>query len=419
MPLVICRAIIAGAFWIASRIFHKLEVHGVERDVVAPQTYYGILHKRDLDAIIIVPTVVFHRGWRGLAGDLHFALRSDGFTFGYLGRLVMHPRWLSRALRVLSIGPVLRWLGAHPVQDLWRPAEEWVREAMHMGIENCVGRVFTSSFIQELATITGESQEQIASYHLSQLLGWHYQYALQQYYSAEILALTIRRPLERRMIARIKGSISELNTWLLSGGSLFGSPEGHLSPDGKVSPINSGFHRILRQSPSDLKIVPISIMYDFMTLKRLRIFVDVASPLENASLLPSHELDTRLRQAWLLSARITATQLASGYLVNAGREGLSSFSLDDIVDNMYRQAMKLAKTGRNVDQYLLKRHQVRKRAKDFLAYAERHAFVRRSEMCTWELIVNETPMQVRPREVGYDQSPLIYAWNELQDILSI
>jgi hypothetical protein len=419
IPLAICRTIIAGAFWVASRIFHQVEVHGVERDTVTPRTYYGILHKRDLDPIIIVPTVVFHRGWRGLAGDLHFALRSDGFIPGYLGRLVMHPRLLSRALRLLSIGPVLQWLGARPAQDLLQPAEVWVRETLQLDSESSVGGVFTSNFIEELATITGEDEEQIASYHLSQLLGWRYQYALQHYYSAEILVLSVRRPLERRMIARIKESISELNTWVLSGGSLFGSPEGQLSPYGKVSPINSGLHRILRHNASDMKIVPISIMYDFMTMRRLRIFVDFASPIENASLLPSNELDNRLRKAWLLNARITSTQLASGFLVNARCESVSSFTLDDIVDNMYSQAKKLAKMGKNVDQYLLKRNQVSKRARDFLTYAELHGFIRRIETRTWQLTLNETTIQVRPREVGYSQSPLIYAWNELQEILSI
>ena len=417
--LAICRAIIAGAFWIASRIFHKVEVHGVEHDAVAPRTYYGMLHKRDLDPIIIVPTVVFHRGWRGLAGDLHFALRSDGFSPGYLGRLVMRPRLLSRALRLLSIGPILRWLGAHPVQDLFRPAEEWVREALLLGNESCVGDVFTSDFIEEVAIVTGEQQEQIASYHLSQLLDWRYQHALQQYYSSEILALSIRRHLKRRMIARIKNSITELNTWISRGGSLYGSPEGHLSPDGKVSPINSGLHRILHHTPSDTRLVPISIMYDFMTIGRLRIFVDFAPTIENVSNLPSDELDTRLRLAWLRSARITSTQLASGFLVNAEREGLSSFTLDDVVVNLHYHAIKLVKAGRNVDRYLLKKNQARNRAKDFLVYAERHGLIRRIGGCTWELTLNETPINVRPREVGYDQSPLVYAWNELQEILSV
>jgi hypothetical protein len=417
--LAICRTIIASAFWAASRIFHKVEVHGVEHDAVASRTYYGILHKRDLDPIIIIPTVVFHRGWRGLAGDLHFALRSDGFSPGFLGRLVMRPRLLSRVLRLLSIGPVLRWLGAYPVQDLLRPAEEWVREARLTGIESCVGDVFTSDFVEELAIITGEDKKQIASYHLSQLLDWRYQYALQQYYSSEILALSMRRPLKQRMITSIKDSISELNTWMSSGGSLFGSPEGHLSPDGKVSSINSGLHRILRQIPLDTRVVPISIMYDFMTIGRIRIFVDFAPTIENASLLPSNELDTRLRQVWLHCARITSTQLASSFLVNAEREGLSSFTLDDIVAYVYRQAIMLAKTGRNVDQNLLKQDLTCKRAKSFLAYAEHHELIRRIGTSTWELTLNETAIQVRPREVGYDQSPLVYAWNELQEILSV
>ena len=73
------------------------------------------------------------------------------------------------------------------MQDLLRPAEEWVREALQLDAESSVGGVFTSTFIEELASITGKSQEQIASYQLSQLLDWHYQYALQQYYSSEFL----------------------------------------------------------------------------------------------------------------------------------------------------------------------------------------------------------------------------------------
>ena len=156
-----------------------------------------------------------------------------------------------------------------------------------------------------------------------------------------------------------------------------------------------------------------------MTIGRTRIFVNFAPTIENVSLMPSNELDTRLRQAWLHSACITTTQLASSFLVNAEREELSSFTLDDIVANMYRQAIKLAKTGRNVDQNLLKRDLTRKRAKSFLAYAERHELIRRIGACTWELTLNEKAIQVRPREVGYDQSPLVYAWNELQEILSV
>ena len=57
--------------------------------------------------------------------------------------------------------------------------------------------------------------------------------------------------------------------------------------------------------------------------------------------------------------------------------------------------------------------------KGFLAYAERHKLIHRIGKGTWTPTFNEAAIQVRPREVGYDQSPLIYAWNELQEILSI
>src|SRR5215470_15750209 len=87
------RATIAGAFWLSTRLLFDVEVHGLDDDPKAPRTYYGMSHKRDLDPIVIVPTIVFHRGWRGLAGDVHFALRGDGFSPGYLARITMRPRW--------------------------------------------------------------------------------------------------------------------------------------------------------------------------------------------------------------------------------------------------------------------------------------------------------------------------------------
>jgi len=86
---------------------------------------------------------------------------------------------------------------------------------------------------------------------------------------------------------------------------------------------------------------------------------------------------------------------------------------------MYHQAVSLANAGRNVDQYLLLRNQTCKRALAFMAYAERHELIRRIGTYKWELTLSETAIQVRPREVGYDQPPLGYAWNELQDILSV
>lgn len=178
-------------------------------------------------------------------------------------------------------------------------------------------------------------------------------------------------------------------------------------------------HRLLHRIPSDTRIVPISIIYDFMTVGRMRIFIDFAPTIENAPKLLPNELNSRLREAWLHSARFTSTQLSAGFLINAKHKELSSFTLNDLAGNLYSQAVRLTKAGRNVDQYLIKQQQARKRAARFLAFAERHALIRRIDNCTWSLTFNETPIQVRPREVGFDLAPLMYAWNEFQEMHSI
>src|SRR5260370_42490137 len=126
--VALCRTIIASAFWLAIRLSASLKVSGGEHDTGMPRTYLGMTHKRDIDPFILVPTIVFSRGWKALAKDVRFALRGDGFTRGFLARMVVRPSWLVRLLRPLSVGPILRWLGTYPLEGLLRPAEEWVRE---------------------------------------------------------------------------------------------------------------------------------------------------------------------------------------------------------------------------------------------------------------------------------------------------
>ncbi|HKF38628.1 MAG TPA: hypothetical protein VKB35_17160 [Ktedonobacteraceae bacterium] len=409
------RATVAGAFWLSTRLLFRVEVHRLGYDPKAPRTYYGMCHKRDLDPIVLVPTIVFPRGWRGVAGDVHFALRGDAFSPGYLARITMRPRWFARLIRGLAVGPALRWLGARPIRDLYRPAEEWIRDLLDLGYDKRVGDILVPAFIEELATATGAAG--IATYRLSRLLAWRYQDVLQRVYGPEIILGPARRVLERRIVGQIKGDLATLDRWLWDGGSLYSSPEGQLSPDGKLSPVNVAMHRLMEAAPPDTSIIPIFIIYDFMTLQKLHIFVDFAPPIEYAPRLSSKELDAQLRMRWMQNARFTCTQLASGFLIHASRAGLPSFTLEDLADDLYHQALRLAEAGRHVDQRLLKPAVVRKRAADFLKYAARHGLVHRSGKHTWVPTVTETVLQVRLKEVGYDQAPLMYAWNELQEML--
>ncbi len=429
VPTALCRMIIGGTFWVASRLFYSIEFHGLEYDTGAPRTYLAISHRRDLDPIISLPTLLSHRGWRAWAGDIHFALRDDAFSPGYLAHLLPSPRWLSRLLHPLSLGPVLRWLGAHPLEHLHiRPAEEWIRDVLQIEGDMLCGEVLASAFIQKLAATMGEPGKQIEESPLSHILSWRYHRVLARYSGPEILIGPTRRHAEKNLLQQVKEHLAGLATWLWSGGSLYGAPEGRLSPAGNIGPISAALHRLLRTSPPDTRIIPVSISYDFMTVRRPRIFVDLAPAIASAPGLATRQLDAQLRQAWLQSARFTCTQLASSFLLQANHAAATSFTSNDLAADVGLQARSLAESGRHVDQRLLQSADMRRLAAAFLMYASRHGLVYRTGHNTWKprpekisslSADNTIPIAVPTGHVGYDQAPLAYAWNDLQDMLSV
>ncbi|HKV58341.1 MAG TPA: hypothetical protein VJO32_08660 [Ktedonobacteraceae bacterium] len=421
MLIALSRAIIVSAFWAATRLSNSVKVSGLQHDRGTARSYLAMSHKRDLDPLILLPSILFHRGWRALAGNVHFFLRGDAFSPGYLARMVMHPRWLSYLLRWLSVGPVLRWLGTYPADSLQMQLEEWVRKVIQVesdGGKTRAGDILAPSIIEELAAATHESNERVASQPLARLLAWKYHDTLQHVYGPEILSGNVRRTVQQRAIVRIKKYLGEIDAWLWSGGSLYASAEGQLSPLGLLSPISTGFHRLMRTAPPETCVVPIFLTYDFMTTLRFRIFIDFAPAIERAPLLPPAELDAQLRARWLEAATFTCTQLGSGFLAQASYTGLASFTLDDLAGNIHTQAKTLAAAGRHVDAHLLNPRKTRKRARSFLKYAARHALVRRSAKRAWTPTLNEVPLNLRPTEVGYDRAPLTYALNELHEMLN-
>ncbi|HEX4715385.1 MAG TPA: hypothetical protein VH164_10690, partial [Ktedonobacteraceae bacterium] len=247
--VALCRIIIASAFWLSIRVSTSLTIHGVEHDSGMPRTYLGMMHKRDIDPFILIPTIVFHRGWRALVRDVRFALRGDGFTRGFLARIVGHPAWLAWLLRPISVGPALRWLGTYPTDGLLRPAEEWVHDALRTDGDVQAGTVFSPAFMQDFAQAAHLSVEQIQSLPLSRLLAWRYHAVLQSFYGSEILWDTKRRHSERQIIARIHTQLEEIVAYFWQDGSIFSAPEGQLSPDGRISSLHAGFRRMVRSAP--------------------------------------------------------------------------------------------------------------------------------------------------------------------------
>ncbi|HEY1353342.1 MAG TPA: hypothetical protein VGF67_27345 [Ktedonobacteraceae bacterium] len=412
----LCRTLLASVFWLSIRLSNSLTVQGTIYDRGAARTYLGMMHKRDIDPFILVPIVLFHRGCKAPGRDVRFALRGDGFTGGFLARIVRHPAWLVWLLRPLAVGPVLRWLGTYPTDGLLRPAQEWIREAQQIEGDVPAADILSPAFIQDVIHAGHGSCQQVHNLPLSQLLRWPYHTVLQRFYGPEMLLHSKRRRIERRLVERIHQQLTEIVAHLWQGGSIFGSPEGQLSPDGHLSPLHAGFYRLMRLAPPDLCILPVGIIYDFMTVGRPHIFIAFAPAIEHAPTLPRRALDEQLRRAWLANAHFTCTQLASGFLIERLRAAAPIFTLHDLVHAVHTQASALAGAGRHVDSRLLRPTAAARRVRSYLAYVERRGLVRRGPPGCWQITLDRLVIEVGPRQVAYNAAPVLYAYNELQDL---
>jgi hypothetical protein len=403
----------------AARVVCHMEIHGLERVHRDPVTYLAISHKRDLDTFGPVFPILRARGWPALIYDVRFAMRGDAFTPHFLARIVKHPRWLSWLLRPVSVGAFLRGIGLYPLNDLRvRPAEEWVREHLQTEGDGVASNALSSEFIQYLSANCNVSTLSMEQQPLSSLLSWRYHTPMQVYWGSEIFIGSARRHAEQRVIARARRELDNVAAWMHEGGSLYSSPEGKLSPDGTISRISGGFHRMLRAAPDGTSVIPVAIIYDFMTARRLRMFVEVTPPIPDVTHLTRAQLDLALQRAWRRGMRFTCTQLASGFLVKtAEAEPTTSFTLNGLVQAIVHQAAALDAQGRLIDNRLLLPRQAQKLAESYLKFAERHRLVQHHDNDSWTILDTQQAIDVRPGDVGYPEAPLTYAWNELQDML--
>jgi hypothetical protein len=236
------------------------------------------------------------------------------------------------------------------------------------------------------------------------------------YVGPEALSGGVRRTTERGVATRAHRFLADISGWMREGGSIYSAPEGQITPDGHLSRITSGFHRVLREAPDDSLVIPITIMYDFMTVGRARMFVDMAPAIERAPAFSRDALDARLRAAWMRAARYTCTQLASGYLVSRQQLGHTSFSQAELLEVVMRQARELRAQGRAVDPRLLTRGGARQRVRRYLAFLRRARQIDRLRRGAWMLRPFPLEVELPIGEVAYRTAPLAYAWNELQDM---
>ncbi len=344
---------LGGLFYLVPRLLYEVRASDARRYDHRPATLIVTNHKRDLDSVILPPTLFFN-GVRPKR-PIWFAGREDMFWRGFLATYQVVPRPLRRLLYEIDLRPVLAALRVLPVRRFpERTLEEALREVRAVWGDLPAARVLAE---QEARLWT---QRYGPDVRLSRLLAWSHRDAWRRPTTLAAFHPLWRPPLAALWRRVVDDQIRTLAAVLDQGGVLYLAPEGVISPDGRLQAFRSGFRRILETVRRPVRIVPVGIVYDFMRPGRLRVLIGVGQ------VLPADgdpgEVVARTRREVAALHTLTCTQVAGHVLWQRLQAGEDAVALDAFADAVASAARSLAAAGLPVDPALLARPRDRVRA---------------------------------------------------------
>jgi len=392
---------VGGFFYLVPRLLYRLHVEGAGRYRHRPSTLIVVNHKRDLDSVILPPTLYFN-GVRPRR-PLWFAGREDMFVRGYLATYEVVPAWLRRLLYEIDLTAVLRTLRILPIRRFReRTMAEALREVVQVYGDRPAAEVLDPSEATVLMRRHGSDTR------LSASLSWEFRQNWRR--PARLRAFTPAwrprlRLLQREVVARQLRALADL---LTRGGILYMAPEGVISPDGRFQVFRSGLRGILAQVEAPLRVQPIAIVYDFMRPGALRVLITIGEEVP-ARRAPG-ETEDILRRTLAGLQTMTCSQVASQVVWDLARAGRRSIGTSQFVAEVQAAAAALAEDGLRLDGALLD-HRGPDRVAGWLRYAERCGAVRgrRGE-------IRVVPEQFLYRPATHWDNPIRYCANEVQSV---
>jgi 1-acyl-sn-glycerol-3-phosphate acyltransferase len=302
---------VAGLMSTYVRLRFSVRLLGLENLRVEPGAILAVNHRSDNDVPLLATTlagpwrelVAAGLPWPTFAADDH-ALFS-GFLAGYPGGL---PLALRRVLWPIRVGGILeRGLQCVPVAQPDRMRlVELLRAEPGRALDECLPRELVQA-LRDRAIRLRRSTPAVGS---DVLEGGF----------ADLLWIELAQDqttdcdLAWRSHARAAvNDFRRLASALREGGVVAIFPEGELSPDGRIGPLQPGFASLARRAQVGV-VQPIAIAYDPMTAGRARAYVSIAPVIAPRP----GTLIAEVASAWRRATPLTAGQLAALVLVQGG-----------------------------------------------------------------------------------------------------
>ena len=409
--------LVAVSSYIGTRALFDIRVHGLHNFSVSPSTIIAISHKRDLDEIIIPSTLHFRKTLFRPRLRMWFATRDDAFDRGFLSTHFRLPRLLGRPMYTINLSPVMAAFRAKPISRLSGiRVGKIVRDVYTCEGNVALKDVLNAQWITKLASLLPSPvNSNLNDTRLRDFLSYDYRVLHVQEGDLSMLKSHVLERIRPLLLDKVNSQLNCFSNILNEGGILFFTPEDEHSPDGRFGPIRSGLHRVIRTAQADVRILPINITYDFVTVGRMRIHITIGPEITNLKGLTNNEFETLVQIVITKLGVINMGQLASCYLLRMAHENSEVITKELVAKEVLSQAQKLRSLGLSVDDSLVDQGAFAKRLDKFIKYCLRKHWLRAGT--DGRLIVNKEAV-LNSCQSCYRDHPIRYSYNELMTHLS-
>lgn len=324
--------------WISA--LYRRELLFPEGFRIKPGTVIASNHQRDVDGPMIGTVLVRRRGLRFAWPLPYYATREDLFRPGILARLTVHwPRPVSALLGHVSLAWFFPLGHAEPMR---RVREYTLGEALRALCEAGCG----NDDYRIVLNARGRRELGIdRAVPLHALLMHADPKRLERWWGLRRLTLCALARIAPGFRATVDAQLAHFAGRLAEGHSVYFSPEGTLSRDGRLGRIREGFFRLCHSRAEPPWIQPAALSYDSLAPGRTRVVIRIGNPFRANVDANRCAFDAGLRRAIVALEPITPSHLLARFLLH----GPASFTPDELADWFTRGLAALRERNASLD----------------------------------------------------------------------
>jgi hypothetical protein len=342
--------------------------------------------------------------------------RADEFTPSFFSTYFDPPIWLSQILLYkLDISGIMRALRAfplrqaHPVTTL-----QAFRDLLSLRGDVELGSVCEESWLIKCSDALKIELGAIKSMKISNFLSCHHIKILRQEAGISMFRAAEYHGMRLFQTSIVESQLEYFTDLLRQGKIVFLSPEGKLSPDGKLCAFRGILNPLAKIQGINVKILPLAISYDFITTGRKRIFLNIGKEITTDKGLSKNELDNLVSKYLRKLAVVTMSQLGGYVLFQEALNGTDFLEKEIWQNKLIALFEKAENNGFELDQSLFSEQVFYRKICNFEKYCIQKGLLTRGPQ---ERILINHPQILDTSTSGYSKNPIYYCYNEFKALL--